>query len=81
MRRIFFVALAFVVLFHFVQVAATRRARRAKGPGTFGASPSLEPRVFDPDHLSHKRFLGLVLSSPAQQFPSRESQFILWELD
>ena len=68
MRRIVFVALAFIVLLHFVQVTATRRARRAKGPSTLGASPSLDLRGFDPYHLSHKGFLRLVPFSPAQQF-------------
>jgi hypothetical protein len=32
MRRILFVAFVFVVLLHFVQVAATRRTRRVERP-------------------------------------------------
>jgi len=63
MRGILFVAFVFVVLLHFVQVAATRGTRWAERPCAFRAGPSLHARGFDPYHLSHKGFLGLALSS------------------
>ena len=63
MRRILFVTLAFIILLHFVQVAATRGTRWAERPCAFRAGPSLHARGFDPYHLSHKSFLGLALSS------------------
>ncbi len=68
MRRVLFVALAFIVLLHFVQVAAARWTQRVKRPCAFGAGPSLHARGFDPYHLSHKSFLEFVLSSPVRQF-------------
>ena len=55
-----------------------RRTRRAERPGAFRASPSLHSRGFDPHHLSHKSFPGLVLSSLLQRISLHdESQLIL----
>src|SRR5712691_12350259 len=68
MRRILFVALAFVVLLHLLYTAATRRTRRAEHPGAFRASPCHYARGFDPHHLSHKSSPGLTLSSLLRQF-------------
>jgi hypothetical protein len=67
-RRVLFAALAFMVLLHFVEVAATRRTQRVERPCAFGAGPSLHARRFDPYQLSHKSFLGLVRFSRVQQF-------------
>jgi hypothetical protein len=67
MRRILFVALAFIILLHFVQITARRRTCRAKPPTAFRASPSLHARGFDPYQLSHESFLGLLLSPHLDQ--------------
>jgi hypothetical protein len=64
MGRILFVALAFIVPLHFVQVSATRRARRVERPCAFGAGPNLHARGFDPYHLSHKVFLDQCVLCP-----------------
>jgi len=78
MRRILFVALAFVVLFHLIQIAATGRTRRVERPFAVRTTPSLDLSIFDPCHHSHKSFLGLELSSRARQFCLHgETQFVL----
>jgi hypothetical protein len=62
MSRVLFVALAFEVSFHLIQIGPKRRTCRAKHPCARGASPSLDSGGFDPNHLSHNDFPELLLS-------------------
>ena len=68
MSRILLVALAFEVLLHLVQTAAKRRTGRSEHPGTFGATPNLYARGFDPHDLSPRSFHELLFPSLLQQF-------------